>query len=218
MKMTLKIKQYDRISFVECPLFMARATGEERSFSLGTTCAIVISGVTSEGHKNASVLLSRALGCSYNRRGKVHTMPISAWKRAGLSFGCCLLLVVLMSGLLGPRGSIDVVYRVALLFVLPLWLVLLPVAIKVRDAKGIRFLGIMGWGTLAGPVALLILLLLQILHDGNFSRVWQGDPTVPSTAVWIGIAAVCSLFVSVIYGVSLKAWGHLARQATAEVE
>lgn len=145
-------------------------------------------------------------------------MVSTAWKRVSLLFGCCLILVAVMSGLLGPRGNMDVVYRIALLFVLPLWLVLLPLAIKVRDAKGIHFLGIMGWGTLAGPLALLILLLVQILQDGNFSTVWQGDPTIPSMTVWMGVAAVCSVFVSVIYGVSLKAWYHLAQRGTAGVE
>lgn len=145
-------------------------------------------------------------------------MVSTAWKRASLLFGCCFILVAIMSGLLGPRGSMDVVYRIALLFVLPLWLVLLPIAIKLRDAKGVHFLGIMGWGTLAGPVALLLLLLVQILHDRNLSMVWQGDPTVPSTAVWMGVAAVCSLYVSVIYGISLRAWCYLAQRGTAGVE
>ncbi len=149
---------------------------------------------------------------------EVTSMVSAAWKRAGLCFGCCLLLVAVMSGFLGPRGSMDIVYHIALLFVLPLWLLLLPLAIKVRDAKGIHFLGIMGWGTLAGPMALLLLLLVQGLHDGNLSTIWQGEPTMPRPAVWMGFAAVCSLFVSVVYGVSLKAWCYLAQRATAGVE
>lgn len=45
----------------------------------------------------------------------------------------------------------------------------------------------------------------KILHDGNLSTVWQEDPTVPSTAAWMVVAAVCSLFVSLKCGVSLQA-------------
>jgi hypothetical protein len=140
-------------------------------------------------------------------------MRFSALKRVGLWSASCLILIALFTALLGRFGTMDVVYRLALFFVFPLWLIFLPTAIEVRDAGGPRIWLILGLGTLAGPVVFLLLLFIQILNSGKPSIIWQGDPTLPSMALWATFAAIASLIVSAIYGFSLKALSPRVRTA-----
>ncbi len=131
-------------------------------------------------------------------------MRSTALKRASLWSTSCLILIALFSAVRGPFGTIDIVYRAALLFVLPLWLLFLPLAIRVKDAQGSRIWIILGSGTLTGCAVFAALIVIQILNRGNPSIIWQGYPTLLSMAVWTIFASAVGLIASAIYGIFLR--------------
>ncbi len=106
----------------------------------------------------------------------------------------------------------DTVYRVALLFVLPLWLLFLPICIRVNDAQELRIWTILGSCTLAASVAYAGLVFIQMLNRGNPTIIWQGYPSGPNIAVWMTCAAVAGLIVGAIYGLLLFVASRLSKK------
>lgn len=131
-------------------------------------------------------------------------MQATALKRISVWTVSCLIFIALIYATQGPAGTMDVVYRITLLYVLPLWVVFLPVTLKVKDAQGPRIWIILGYGLLTGVVVFAGLSVIQALNRGNPSIIWQGYATFSSMALWTTLAVASGLVVSAIYGMALK--------------
>ncbi len=127
-------------------------------------------------------------------------MQSTASGRVGLWSTSCLILIALFDTLQGPAGTMETVYRMALLFVLPLWLLFLPICIRVNDAQELRIWTILGSCTLTASIAYAGLVFIQMLNRGNPAIIWQGYPTGPNIAVWMTFAAVAGFIAGAIYG------------------
>jgi len=106
---------------------------------------------------------------------------MNAWRRVGLSLGCLLLSVSLFSLLYilvlpFGAGSVPLVFRVAIMFAIPVWCLYLPFMIALKDAEGRRFWIILLSGILIGPTSLALLGLIFLLGGFDAHKIWQGDP------------------------------------------
>ena len=117
--------------------------------------------------------------------------------RIGLWFGCLFFSVALLSLLLSSLGaSAYVVFRVTMMFALPVACLYLPFVIALKDAEGRRIWTILLSGILIGPaVPGLLGLFLQLrgqLRGEDVHKVWQGEPL---TGVGLGSAMIYALIV-----------------------
>ena len=97
------------------------------------------------------------------------------------------------------------VYRVTMMFALPVWFVYLPLTVKLKDAEDSRIWILLVSGTLIGPLSLTIWLLILQLGGGDARTIWgQGDPEAPSTAAFMIYASVVGFVAAAIYGIFLK--------------
>lgn len=129
--------------------------------------------------------------------------------RIGLWVGCLLLAVGLFSVLFirvfSPGGEVMLIFRITMMFALPVWFLYLPLIIGLRDAEDSRIWTILISGTLIGPLAITAWCLIRQLAGGNTRDIWQGDPLAPSTAACMIFASVVGFLATAIYGISLKA-------------
>jgi hypothetical protein len=128
--------------------------------------------------------------------------------RIGLWIGCLLLAVglfsVLFIRLFSPGGEVMLIFRITMMFALPVWFLYLPLIVSLRNAEDNRIWTILISGTLIGPLALTVCCLILQLLGGNTRDIWQGDPLAPSTAACMIFASVVGFLATSIYGISLK--------------
>ncbi len=132
------------------------------------------------------------------------TSSLSLGTRAALWFTCCLLLAAGFCFLLGKAGSLDVALRIVLLFVLPMWLLYLPVILKLKDAENHRLWIILASGALLGPAVLALWFGISIAQGESPRAVWQGDPLAPGTPILLLGSAILTSATVAFYGASLK--------------
>jgi hypothetical protein len=116
--------------------------------------------------------------------------PMNALRRVGLSLGCLLLSVTLFSLLfILPFGAgvVPLVFRVAIMFAIPVWCLYLPFVIALKDAQGRRIWIILLSGILIGPTSLALLGLIFLLRGFDAHKIWRGDPLL---GVLGGLAAM----------------------------
>ena len=126
--------------------------------------------------------------------GKSNSMK--ALRRVGLSLGCLLLSVTLFSLLFilpFGAGAVALVFRVAIVFAIPVWCLYLPFVIALKDAEGWRIWIILLSGILIGPTSLALWGLTLQLRGGDPHEIWQGDPL-------IGLGGIAAMIFAVIVG------------------
>jgi hypothetical protein len=125
---------------------------------------------------------------------------VNRLRRIGLWFGSLLLSVTLFSLLFnlhfsGPGffrvGTVLLVFRVTLIFALPVWCLYLPFVIALKDAEEGRMWTILISGVLIGPAALVFWGLLLQLRGADPDAIWRGDPL----AIGMGGAVIFALIV-----------------------
>ena len=135
---------------------------------------------------------------------------MEVWKRIGLWFGCFLLSVILFSIFLGRLGGAILVFRVTMIFALPVSFLYLPFVIALKDGEEGRTKILLIGGILIGPVCLALWGLTLQLRGGNPHMIWIGDGLDQGVAS----AAVCALIVgsmtSGCYVAALKALHRLS--------
>jgi len=133
--------------------------------------------------------------------------------RIGLWLGCLLIAVALFSLLFirfsSPGGDVIWgvyiwVYRITMMFALPVWFLYLPLTVKLKDAEDSRIWILLVSGSLIGPLSLTIWCLILQLRGGDARAIWQGDPLAGSTAMYMIFASVVGFLATAIYGISLK--------------
>lgn len=113
------------------------------------------------------------------------TTSTNTSRRIGLWFGCLLvsasLFSLFLSLLFSRAGSFRVetvltVFRVTMMFALPVWFLYLPFVIAFKDAEGRRIWTILVSGILVGPASLGLWGLILLLRGGDPHMIWNGDP------------------------------------------
>jgi hypothetical protein len=128
---------------------------------------------------------------------------ISIGRRVGLSFVCLLLADALFSLILAlwltmagsARISLAIpVFRVAMIFALPVWCVWLPIVIATKDAEGRKIWTILLSGILVGPASIALWSLILLLRGANQQMVWHGDPLLGD----LGGGIACMIFALIV--------------------
>jgi hypothetical protein len=113
--------------------------------------------------------------------------------RISLWFGCLCLSVTFFTLLFSFAGPVMLiaVFRVSMMFALPVWFLYLPFVVSIKDAQQGRLLIFWVSGMVAGPVALAILGLMLQVGGGNLHSIWVGN------GIGIGIAPcmICAAIV-----------------------
>jgi hypothetical protein len=119
-------------------------------------------------------------------------------RRIGLWFGSLLLSATLFSLLFsGARifgdGSVLLIFRVTMIFALPIWCLYLPFVIALKDAEQRRIWTILFSGILIGPTSLAVWCLILQLRGGDPHKIWQGD-------LLIGLGCITAMVFALIVG------------------
>lgn len=140
-------------------------------------------------------------------------------RRIGLWFISLFLAVALFSmlfSLLSGGFHLDalvLIFRITMLFALPVWCLFLPVVIAVKDAEGRRFIVILLSGSLIGPVAVLLSCFIQQQRGGNQQLIWYGDPLAGLGGIsGMVYALIVGFLTTSFYVIALKV---LHRRSTA---
>jgi hypothetical protein len=103
-------------------------------------------------------------------------------RRIGLWAGSLILSVTLFSLLFSllPNwgGAIFLIFRVTMLFALPVWCLYLPFVIALKDAEERRIWTTLFSGILIGPASLSLWGFILQLGGGDPHKIWQGDPLI----------------------------------------
>lgn len=143
---------------------------------------------------------------------------MSAMKRICLWFGALLLSVTLFSALF-PKVAGDfrtvpvlLIFRLTMMFALPVWCLSLPLVIGLKDAEGYRAWAIFASGTLIGPGLLALWSFYLQVAGGDPHEIWHGDPLTGLGGIAaILFALILGILTSSLYVISLKTLHRRAR-------
>ena len=142
---------------------------------------------------------------------------ISIGSRVGLSFVCLLLGDALFSLLFAlwasmggsARVSLAIpVFRISMIFALPVWCVWVPFVIATKDAEGRKIWTLLLSGVLVGPASMALWSLILLLRGVDQLTVLHGDPLLGELGGGIAcmiFALIVGLFTSLFYLAALKA-------------
>jgi hypothetical protein len=140
---------------------------------------------------------------------------MNTFSRVALWFGSVILSVAVFSVLLSRGTGVLFIFRVALMFALPVWCLYLPFVFALKDAEGRRIWIILVSGVLIGPASLALLGLVQQLRGGDPQKIWQGDPLIGGTPLLMISASVVGFLTTAFYGIALKALHRGSNAATS---
>jgi hypothetical protein len=130
---------------------------------------------------------------------------MNVFGRIGLWFGCLLFSVTLFS--LGWGAAAYGVFRLTMIFALPVACLYLPFVIALKDAEGRRIWTILLSGILIGPaVPGLLGLFVQLrgqLRGEDVQKVWQGEFGLGLGSGMI-YASIVGFLTTVCYVIALK--------------
>jgi hypothetical protein len=138
-------------------------------------------------------------------------------RRIGLWFGSLLLSVTLFSLLFnvlfsGPGffrvGTVLLIFRVTLIFALPVWCLYLPFVIALKNAEERRIWTILVSGILIGPASLVLWSLILQLRGGDPDTIWQGDPLAFGVSGVMIFALIVGFLTTSFYVIALKVLHH----------
>ncbi len=143
-------------------------------------------------------------------------------RRIGLWFVSLLVSVTLFSFISnmffsGPGffclATVLFVFRVTMIFALPVWCLYLPFVIVLKDAEERRIWTILVSGTLIGPAALVLWGVILQIGGGDPNEIWHGDP-LAFDMVWTMIfALIVGFLTSSFYVIALKMLHHRSAAA-----
>lgn len=103
------------------------------------------------------------------------------------------LFALLFSLLFSKFGAFGPIFRIAIMFALPVWCLCLPIVIAVKDLEERGMLAVLLSGSLIGPVSLGFWFLFLQLRGANQDQIWHGDPLA-------GVGGISSMLYSLIIG------------------
>jgi hypothetical protein len=122
-------------------------------------------------------------------------------KNIVLWFCSLLLSVSLFSRFYGPV-AFSFVFRITMIFALPVAFLYLPFVIKFNDAEDGRIWAILGSGTMIGPASLALWALILDLKGTH--SIWQGDGIGLGLAAGLILALVVGFLTTTFYVIALK--------------
>jgi hypothetical protein len=133
--------------------------------------------------------------------------------RIRLWFGCQFVVMFVFSLVLGGSRGFPFVFWVTAMFAVPVGCLCLPLVVKLKDAEQLRWLVLIGLGTLIGPAALAGLAFVGVLAGHDAHRVWVGEgEDVGFVGLW-PCALIVGTFTSVLYVGGLKIARHRSLSA-----
>ena len=127
--------------------------------------------------------------------------------RVGTWF-CSLLFAAGLFSLLVSRGtsiqSVIFIFKVTMVFALPVSLLCLPVVFFVKSAGKRQVWILLAIGLLFGPACLAIWGLILQLRSTNAQIIWQGDGESPGVVGAMLCAAIVGLLTTAVYTAILK--------------
>jgi hypothetical protein len=129
---------------------------------------------------------------------------MTAMRNIGLWFFSLLLSVGLFSLSYGRHSveSYAIVFRITMMFALPVACLYLPIVIMLRDAEEGRMRIIAGTGVLIGPISLVLWGLILVARGEP--SVWQGDGLGLGLVAAIIFASIVGFLTTMFYVVALK--------------
>lgn len=113
-----------------------------------------------------------------------------------------VLFAVSLFSILFGAPSFFLVFRITMIFALPVALLYLPVVISLRDAECRRVWTILGSGILIGPACLAIWGF--ILDARGMPPDWQGSDIGPSAGACLVFAVIVGFLATSFYVIALR--------------
>lgn len=135
---------------------------------------------------------------------------MTAVRNTALWFLSLFLSIALFSLIYGARyghESFVFVFRITMMFALPVACLYLPIVIALRDAEEGRMRVIAGSGVLIGPASVAVWGL--ILGVRGEPSVWQGDGIGFGIMTDLILALIVGSLTTMLYVIALKAIHHL---------
>ena len=141
---------------------------------------------------------------------------MDTFRRISLSFGSLLLSVTLFTLLFGRfinrfepfrAGLLLFIFRVTMMFALPVWCLYLPFMLALKDAAERRIWTILLIGSLIGPASLALWGLILQLRGGNPDKIWYGDPllgVLGGVAAAMVYALIVGFLTTCLYVIALR--------------
>jgi hypothetical protein len=126
-----------------------------------------------------------------------------AISRIVLSFCSLLLAVAIFSGILGSLDSWLFVFKVAMIFALPVWLINLPFLFLLKNVGRHHRWIVPALGGLIGPVCLTLWCAILVLGGSNWASIWNGDPEAGGLESALIFASLIGLSTNSFYAVAL---------------
>jgi hypothetical protein len=138
---------------------------------------------------------------------------MTAIRNIGLWFLSLLLSVGLFSLIYVRHGlaSFAFVFRITMVFALPVACLYLPIVIMLRDAEEGRMRIIVVTGVLIGPISLVLWGLILVARGEP--SVWQGDVLGLGLVAAIIFASIVGFLTTMFYFVALKLIHRLTTSA-----
>jgi hypothetical protein len=141
--------------------------------------------------------------------------PMIAVRNTGLWFFSLLFSVGLFSLIYARRYGLEsfvFVFRITMIFALPVACLYLPVVIALRDAEEGRMRIIAGVGVLIGPASLALWGLILVARGKP--SVWEGDGIGFGIVTCLILASIVGFLTTMFYVIALKLIHRLTTSST----
>ena len=126
-----------------------------------------------------------------------------AISRIFLSFCSLLLAVALFCCWVGSAGSWSFIFKITMIFALPVWLINLPILFLLKNVGRHSKWIVPALGGLIGPVCLTLWCGILVLRGGNWASIWNGDPEAGGLESALIFASLIGLATNSFYTVAL---------------
>ncbi len=120
-----------------------------------------------------------------------------------LSFCSMLLAVAIFSLVLGKLGAWLFIFKITLLFALPVWLINLPFLFLLKNVDRHHRWIVPALGAFIGPVSLILWCGILVLRGSNWLSLWNGDPEAGGLESALIFASLIGLGTNSFYTVAL---------------
>lgn len=126
-----------------------------------------------------------------------------AISRILLSFGSMLLAVALFCCWIGPLEAWTLIFRITMIFALPVWLIDLPILFLLRKTGRHHNWIVPVLGALIGPLCLMLWCGILVLRGQDWLSLWKGDPEALGLGAMLILASLIGLATNSFYTVAL---------------
>jgi hypothetical protein len=129
-----------------------------------------------------------------------------AISRIFLSFCSLLLAVAIFCCWVGSAGSWSFIFKITMIFALPVWLINLPILFLLGRARRHQVWMVPALGGLIGPVCLTLWCGILVFRGNHWLiqwEVWKGDPEAGGLGSAVIFASLIGLATNSFYMIAL---------------